>query len=384
MLSVPFNGSRDILDMINEAEIGMFYGQAPGESMGGGRVVGDKIKNGEYHDIIKAICISKKSFNYLFNGMNYLNQEFTIHFKKAFYKKIDKLCRLGVDMITLSNPFLIKFAKNEFPHLKISLSVINKVDNLKSLLMWEEYGVDHVTLSKDINRNIQLLKKMIGKSKIKIQLIVNDPCLPGCCLNTYHNQIVCNASLKLFNKDIYQPSYCTSECRSIMMNDSANIIRANWIRPEDITRYESIGVNWFKLVDRKQSIAWIKRVTKSYIDRKYNGNLSDLMSFFALNKNNGMLDDDKNIKEIKCNEINWITMPQNMKIHFRFKPYINNRKLDGFIEKFFTASCDQHACEDCNYCKRYARLAVNLGSVNTVKSNINNYIKTLAKYESAI
>lgn len=378
--SIPYNNDLSLINEIDFDDALIFYGQMSNEQFGGGRADLNDDTEKEFSEAIKLLTKKGKSFNYIINGSNYLNQEFGMDMKRLFHKKIEYLLELGVSMITLSNPFLIAFSKKYFPQLKISLSVINNVDNLKTALMWESMGVNHITLSKNVNRNFELLKAIRDNSNMELQLLANDPCLPGCNLHSYHNQTTCNSSLNIFDIPKNKASYCTSMCRATVLRDPTNIIRANWIRPEDIPIYENVGINYIKLVDRKQSTEWILRVVKAYINQSYKGNLADLMSFFELDKSDGTKSEEGTLDLLKQKDIDYISIPLEKKKLFRFKPYIDNSELNGFINRFLKGNCNGIACKNCNYCKSYADKALrDIKNGDLVAHNINMYLEHLMK-----
>jgi collagenase-like PrtC family protease len=382
-LSLPFNGDVSLADKLQHLELTTFYGQVANDTLGGGRV---QVKNGLPQDLeafITAIKRQKKQFNYIINGNCFSNLEFSSSVKKLLYNKLEWLQQLGVEMVTLSNPFFVKFCRKHFPDLKISLSVITHVDNLKQLLWWEDQGIDQITLSKDINRDFETLTQMHKNSKVKLQLIVNDPCIPFCHLSNYHNSISSSASQNgILPIKVEHVNYCTSECRKIMLSDPVNIIKAMWIRPEDLGAYEKVGVHSLKLVDRKESTEWIVRATKAYADKKYNGNLADLMSFFSLNKDDGCSEPDRLSAPLAKDDIKWLTIPKEHKIDFRFKPYIDNTKLDGFIDGFIRSNCRNLNCKKCGYCAKYAEaVSINDDDRTTVMTNLSTYINTLLDNE---
>jgi len=357
----------------------MFYGQISEEAFGGGRSNIGKYDQENLKKFVEEIKRNSIKFNYILNGNCFSNLEFTDDVKRKLYNKLQWLEEIGVHMVTFSNPFFIKFCKKYFPNLKISLSVIARVNDLKQLLLWEQEGVDHITLSKDINRDFETLMKMKKYSNMELQLLVNDPCLPSCHLNNYHNQITSYASQSILSDaKMNHVSFCTSQCRKSMLEDPTNIIRAMWIRPEDIKVYEEIGISSFKLVERKESVNWIERAAKAYINRKYSGNLADLMSFFSLNKGNGELEPERNSEKIDIEKMDWITIPKEHKIDFRFKPFIDNSKLDGFIDRFVKMSCRNQPCSVCGYCSKFSEaVSIDYNDQEVVLHNQDHYIDKL-------
>jgi len=55
------------------------------------------------------------------------------------------------------------------------------------------------------------------------------------------------------------------------------IIKSPWIRLEDCSAYENIGISHFKIFGRTKPTEWIFRCAEAYSNREYKGNLLDLL-----------------------------------------------------------------------------------------------------------
>ena len=60
-----------------------------------------------------------------------------------------------------------------------------------------------------------------------------------------------------------------------------NYLRANWIRPEDLHLYEELGYHNFKIVERNTPTQILLERVKAYAERRYDGNLLDLVQNYA-------------------------------------------------------------------------------------------------------
>ena len=65
-------------------------------------------------------------------------------------------------------------------------------------------------------------------------------------------------------------------CGDIIGRDAGQIFKSNWIRPEDMRRYEGI-TSFFKIVGRDMMPSKVLRCTEAYLDESYDGNLFDLL-----------------------------------------------------------------------------------------------------------
>jgi collagenase-like PrtC family protease len=108
----------------------------------------------------------------------------------------------------------------------------------------------------------------------------------------------------------------------------ADLIKAPWIRPEDLSRYEAIGIRHFKIAGREQETPWILRAVAAYSARSYPGDLNDLVTGLGSVDPFGQLP---------------------LRIH--------NALLEGFVEFFDKKDC-RLGCDGCTYCEEWAQRAI--------------------------
>ena len=76
-------------------------------------------------------------------------------------------------------------------------------------------------------------------------------------------------------------------CQQIQNNKNEEYIKSPWVRPEDIKYYEEIGIEHFKITERGFPTDELVKRVKAYTDRKYNGNLIDLIQGHGYLDKNG-------------------------------------------------------------------------------------------------
>lgn len=113
-------------------------------------------------------------------------------------------------------------------------------------------------------------------------------------------------------------------------------LKMNYIRPEDIKRYNEIGIDHFKLTGRTGSTAHLQEIMRAYMKESYDGNLLGLW---------------KHLETIK----------EEKEESFRPQVYIDNKKLDGFVDYWFENRnhiCANEICgETCKYCDLFIKRA---------------------------
>jgi len=255
-------------------------------------------------------------FNYLMDSTCLGNLELTINGQKKIRRLILWLIDNGIDRVTVSIPYLMEFIKYNYPKLKVYVSVSAGVDSFERAEYWCSLGADRITLSavSGLNRNFKLLARIRGGVKSELELIANLSCLNDCPFWMYHSACISHFSLDPTQEK--ETGYLPS-CSYLKSKDPVEFVRSGWIRPEDLSYYEEMGINNLKLVNPGGSRQ--ATVLKAYFNRGYEGNLMDLLS-----KSPG----DPGL-------------------------YIDNKKLGGFLDYFRQGGCDLGSCRTCSYCGNF-------------------------------
>ena len=354
-LIVPTNWDFELLDFVDDfPEVATFYGKLKSDLIGGGRAsYGLPEKDNKILEEWVTLCKKKgKSFCYLLNSLCIGNYEYEPHFKNEFFKFVEWLVKIGVDSVMVSIPYLTKIIKREFPQLKVIASTFCDINSIKRAKLWEEHGVDEITLSVHITRNFHILKKIVEAINIKVHILAHDVCLLNCLFQDCHYLMESHASQHNCNIPYYR--YYTTNCRRIFLSNPVEIIRSTFIRPEDLDYYRNIGITSFKLIDRNKPTNWIKNAIKAYAQERYNGNLADIISLFSWYGCNGV---PELIPEIETKSVLELQSLQSLIPYI----YINNNALDGFLEGFLERRCEELICdEECTYCMEWAEKVISI------------------------
>ena len=161
--------------------------------------------------------------------------------------------------------------------------------------------------------------------------------------------------------------------------EPVDFIRSTWIRPEDVYYYEKIGMDYFKVIDRGMATQTILSIIGFYVKRSYDGNLLDLFP-----------DPSRSIMFAKRNlfsKIKYFLRPFTVNVFklrkfaglFTNAIYIDNRKLDGFLERIKNLECDKLSCAECRYCYEIAKRAVRVdeGQGKRIKEMYESCLKDI-------
>jgi len=276
-------------------------------------------------------------FDYLLNASCLGNREYEHEGQKKILSLLDWLSDCKVDTVTVSIPYLVDIIKRYFPGMAINVSTIAHVDSVSKARFWEAMGVDRITLDFMMNRDFEFLKAVRSAVGCGLEVIVHDLCLYGCPFRYYHYNTMAHASQDVEEvnslKHQLAASYPLLKCNLIRLTDFSEIIKIRWIRPEDVGYYRDLGVGLFKLVERARPMRELLSYAQAYADGSYGGNLLDIMPILPA----GMTEAGSSNKELPI--------------------YLDNNKLDGFLEYFKTNNC-RTQCHECSYCGRVAEEAI--------------------------
>jgi hypothetical protein len=166
------------------------------------------------------------------------------------------------------------------------------------------------------------------------------------------------------------------KCSFLKLLDLVNYIRSDWIRPEDLPRYEALGYETFKLTERNAPTEIMVTRVKAYSERCYDGNLLDLVQPFAYpaGSQEGRMARLRRAwwlgrhlyrpwkaRWSHLRRIEALAKKRGMlhPLAGNSPVVVDNRALDGFLESF-PDGCRERDCEQCRYCHWWAERAVRL------------------------
>jgi len=255
------------------------------------------------------------------------NREFSAEGQRWLVEQLGSLVDAGVEGVVLANPYLIAFAAARFPELRVAVSTAAAIDSVDKALFYEDRGAELLYLPEYVNRDLRLLREVRRRVGCRLALLANVGCLLHCPIRGYHITVVSHSG------DSHElgtwVDYPLMECTRMKARDPAQLLKAPWIRPEDLGLYEALGYEEFKLAGREMDPAWIERAARAYAARRWEGDLNDIVLGF---------DHLAPFGEIPLR--------------------VPNRSLDGFVEFFRTKHDCRRGCGDCRYCDEWADRAI--------------------------
>lgn len=354
---IPCNWDYLLLDKLDPKNIQSIYGVLPSTIVGSGRPSSaiPQISRENSISFIKTVITKGLKFNYLLNAPCLDAREYTKPWRKQFLEELDWILSTGARDVTVSIPYLIGVIKKHAPEIQVTVSSYARINSLQRALHFEELGADELILDPvSMTRNFPVLRSITRKLRCKITLIANGFCLYQCPYAEYHCLLMGHSSQSGHPSNGYYEEYPFYHCTLKKLTDPIEIIKAAFIRPEDITVYESIGITSFKLVDRTRPTDWILNSLNAYLQGTCDGDLLKIINFphsylTYLAKVSG----------------------NNSPISF---PVLNNNLLTGLIDHFQKKNCAEIDCNDCGMCQIFSDRAV------AIPPDIGQLIKTLERH----
>lgn len=376
MYSVATNFKDDLISGLAPYPVKELYGKLNSDVIGGGRssYLISKISRKKLIDHVLLARKNGIAFNYLLNAACLDNIETTRSGQKQIRELLDWICENKIESVTISNILLFKIIKKNYPQLKIRVSVFNGVDHLQKAKYWADLGVDTICLdSLTVNREFATLKSLRNNLSCNLELLVNNNCVQSCAISTCHMNLLAHSSQKNHSSGGFVIDHCVLECSKNKLKDPQNYLKSDWIRPEDIHLYEEMGFNSFKIVERNLPTPLMIQRVKAYAERRFEGNLLDLIqpygqAEFKLSQKDKFLSmfrfafllNPFKVNVTKLNPLINLAKKRGMLSPLSGEPpiYIDNRKLDQFIDRFKSTGCRNINCEACNHCNQFAQNAI--------------------------
>ncbi len=341
--SIPYNNDPATLPEIfrlktqNGNRIREIYLSGPQEYSGSGRIA-PEMEFDEFARIVDSIRNEGIRVNLLLNSICEGSDWYSPPVLNSTMEYMQRAHEdHGVEAVTISNPLYIREVRKRFPQLEICASVLSDINCVEKAVIFRKAGADVITPDVDINRDLNLLKKIKDKTGAEIKLMVNEGCLFRCAFRKFHFNYISHKSRKPgAGKGVKSEDNVFSlNCIQLSKNDLSQILKSGWIRPEDARRYGEI-TGYFKIVGRTSSKSMLLRSVSAYLNENWNGDLLELMAgnLYSVGMSHLMHLDNKSIGEA------------------------------GFFDK--VASCDKE-CSECDYCSALAGKLIKKGVFTPAK-----------------
>lgn len=279
-ISVPYNWDIDLLNQLAGLNIHEIFASGSLSLLGSGRSKVDESSTIRLEDMEKHVRFAQKKgiqFNYLINSVH-IPQMISDKDIVIYLKQIEGL---SADIVTIAHPRIIELAYNNI-RTPIKISVNTHISNPATLKEYPFCLAERINVDTVLNRDFSALEKF-RNIDMSVELLVNEGCIHHCPDRNQHNEISSKLSSSQFESSDVQKHLVKRE-KMIMcvafkkrLENLSHLIKACWIRPEDVEEYEKLGIDYIKIGGREYKSEWILNATKAYSSKKYAGNLLDIV-----------------------------------------------------------------------------------------------------------
>ena len=226
---------------------------------------------------LKKLSDAGIELNLLFNANCYGADSQSREFFNKIGDTIDyiKNC-YGLKSVTTTSPLIAKFIKNNFENLHIRASVNMEIGSIEGMKYISEY-FDSFYMKRELNRDFDAIEKLYrwceGNGK-ELYLLANSGCLNNCSAHNFHDNLVAHENEISKMDNAYDFRGICKEFLKKEENYIALIENTNFVRPEDIHKYEP----YFKAAKLATRVnPRPVRILESYIRGSYSGNILEIL-----------------------------------------------------------------------------------------------------------
>ena len=352
-LVVATNWDDDLLRSLDGLPVHVVFGKLRADLVGGGRPSGI-LPEVTWADMARHIALAHTQgmrFNYLWNATSLADAEYSPAFVAQLEDQLRQLVEIGIDGLVVGLPWMVRLAKRVAPDIEVTVSSLIDVVSPREARQFEAMGADAIVLHHAANRDFAVLDEIRASVKCDLELICNNSCVYQCPYNNCHH-----VSPSFHSKTGSRPllEYELFWCAGRHARDGAEIVRSRWIRPEDLEVYERHGYDRFKLAGRGRDTAWLARCAKAYAARRYEGDLTDIIS---MSQHAPLAMARRRAAEGGPNAAAWAEIATELQPVSELR--VDNRAFpERFLAFFEQHDCQTLSCRRCDYCGAVARRVV--------------------------
>lgn len=343
-LKVPYNWDINLLSIyaqINREQATRFpveeiYVSDRKSIIGTGRApssLPDRV--GHYREHVEAAHRNNMRFIFVFNTCSMAGNELNHETQQHIYEKTSELVDAGIDGLIITMPYLAHLIHSWFPALKISSSVNNQLDSVEKisqLLTSAPFDMIQFpfTRARDFNLFREAAERFPNHERIAL---VNESCLLDCAFQRFHQDFYNFLDINDSSIDYYH--LC---CAVHKLEEPINVLKSQWVMPEDLHHLAENGITAVKLAGReKKESGWLIDLVDCYAKGKSKGNV------YRFIEKSGILDQEWS--EI----LGEILTP----CHYQ----VDHEKLSGFIDGFvgghLPCVSNKFCSPSCTWCSSY-------------------------------
>lgn len=276
--SIGYNHDIQLLGLLDvyKEDIEALYFPIPRQYLGSGR---HPSPNKNYIDEIPGIIEKCNALHIrsqlLLNATCEGESGLEASFFSSIVDYIRKLKELGLKSVVVTNPVYISEIKEQIRDIEIESSVNCYVRTIEHAVYLKDLGVDILTIDRDINRDIPLIKEIKNKTGLRIKMLLNEGCLRNCPFREMHFNFIAHKQPN-HEAEMISGMFFEKWCTKLFAKNPAKIFSVPFIPPGAL-KYYTPFVDYFKIASRESSTSSIELKLKAYINQTFDGNLLSLL-----------------------------------------------------------------------------------------------------------
>lgn len=259
-------------------------------------------------------------------------------------RQVESLLDAGIRTFTVGNPLLAERMRGTFPGVHLTCSVNLKVDSCERARQAMCLAAfDTILLDNRRSRDFPLMRELHRRlPQVDFAVLVNESCLNDCLLQLHHQDLLAQCS-RVGGLEDGGGDWPHDFCTRMKLQHPEYVMKAPWIRPEDLHYVFEAGVAMAKIAGRTETSDWIVEATTAYATGKFSGDIWRLIEKSGLTS--------------PC----WERKAGRKLPPVRYR--VNNAALDdGFIKPFVVGAVPcvngSVGCGNCTHCARWTAKAV--------------------------
>jgi hypothetical protein len=387
-LSVGFNWDRELLDYLSDIpEVADLHVLLPKTVVGAGSLayLAPDVDRGTVEDFVKDAHRAGKTFTVVLDAPNMEATEWEPEVHEQVLELFGWLEAIKVDRVELAIPYLVELVHVRFPKLAISVSPTTRAATMDTVNFLIEMGAESVGIEPLAQRRFDVLKTLATESEVPIWVNATEGMLRGSPSYGNFDYVWTNAvhSSPRGTDDAYgefAKTYNPAFDDGYKVSHPVELVRANFIRPEDVKTYEDAGIQWFKLDCAIYPTVRIKSIVDAYVARSFKGNLVDLVNLFYAGHSY-----QKEATQGPLERKQMSTPPEAIANFFKLLDdrgfvkrmvQVENSLLEGYLQHVVLGEC---RAIDCPTCAEYATKAVRLDPELS-----RQFVETLDAYRATL
>jgi collagenase-like PrtC family protease len=354
-LVLASNFDDRLVERVADLPVRTFFGGFPVSLTGAGRppFILPDIDRERFRRHLATIHRAGREFYATLNSNDLGLKEYGSGYVATFLREVGELLDLGVDGFVIALPSLLEAVHRAYPEVPLSVSSFARIRTVSQAEYFLHLGADTVILE-EANRDFRLLRGLV-RAGARVEILANQTCIRDCPFRAHHlnTSSLCSQP----GGDRLWFEFPILECGLELVRDPRKLISSIWVRPEDLSVYEEAGVHRFKVSGRNRTTDWLVHAARAYADRRYDGNLLDILSFVQIKAPSNALE-ELSRRGVSPGEVGPLRAAF---AAFDDVTIRNDAFPPEFLRRIAAMDCEHRSCEECGYCGEVAEKVVRIG-----------------------